>query len=199
MDNQEYGRLVTEFYRQLNVELALGKSQLHEPVSTGKMLSDFITNLNYDLASSFLAKLDMQWAIFLDKINEYPEYYWLSEQASAYVYEQAETVFNKYLVHGYTIDSSSDNHPYSRIVIEALSAGPHLPYQVEKALSDQLASFNHDKKYDSIHDRQHHEIKKRVHDLVIHFKEQSGMTENVQLKKLFDKMGETGAYFLNQY
>lgn len=199
MDNQEYSRLVTEFYRQLNVELALGKSQLHEPVSTGKLLSDFITNLNQDLAASFLSKLDVQWSVFLDKINEYPEYYWLSEQASAYVYEQAETVFKKYLVHGYTSESSSDNHPYSRIVIEALSAGPHLPYQVEKALSDRLTSFNHDKKYDSTHDRQHYKIKKRVHDLVIHFQEQSRMTENAQLKKLFDKMSQTGEKFLNQY
>lgn len=193
MDEKQYDTLVTDFYSRISIEMALGRHKLDSKTDAGEILRNFVSDLNRDLAAPLLAKLDTQHPAFADKVQHYPEYYWLSRQAGDYVYNLSYQLFDNTLSL-FSVKKEEATpfvQEYVSLVKTAFDAAPHLPERADRSLSNVLNQIGHTidpvKKINSGPDKLN-DLKENLNTMVTEFTEQAKNSENAQLKAAFDKM-----------
>jgi hypothetical protein len=191
MDEKQYDALVTDFYSRISIDIALGKHKIDSRTETGELLRSFLHDFNRDLAAPLLAKLDTQHPEFADKVQYYPEYYWLSRQAGDYVYNLSYQLFDNTLNLKKEDTKPFNAQEYSVLIKTAFDAAPHLPERADRSLSNVLNQIGHT--IDSVNRTiagpgKINDFKENLTMMMVEFTEQAQNSENAQLKAAFNKM-----------
>jgi hypothetical protein len=99
MDKTEYDRIITDFYSKTFLEISLREGVNYASKDSGKILNQFLNSFNDTLASNFLTRLHQEYPGLEDKVANYPEHFWDSEQSEQLLREKLHHLTGKLLGH----------------------------------------------------------------------------------------------------
>jgi hypothetical protein len=112
MTPTEYDKVATDFYSQLFMDVATGKTVLKQGQTVGAIFKDFITQFNRDLAAPLLVSMDEQLPTMGLRMKHAPSHYWKSEQAQEFLYKTLYRLLDNTFTEKEVLQDKSRDNPF---------------------------------------------------------------------------------------
>ena len=113
MNKHDYDRIIIDFHTKAFIDMSLKEGVRFAEENVENFLSKFMNTFNSGLAENFLSGLNDTYPQLKDKVAQYPEHYWQSQQASDLLRSKLDQAMsNHFSLEG--VDTSSETRRNTR-------------------------------------------------------------------------------------